>query len=352
MKKRVVFILGSTGSGKTALAVKLAKKYKGEIISADSRQVYRQLDIGTGKDGVQLPKSKVKSQKSKLKLKTDKLFQIKSNARYIDNIPQYLIDIVKPEEKFTLFDWLEGAKLKLDDIFSRGKVPIVVGGTGLYAKALAEGFSMSEKLKVKSEKLNPKLKNFTRAELDAMTITQLQTVIQKTKINSKNLDMQNPRRLIRAIEKAQEGIVTIKIKPDFESLILAIDLEREELYKRIDKRVDDRFRIGMLEEVAGLLKSGVSADWLKSLGLEYKIISQFIINGGSRLGPKGPLRGSNNNLAKAAAKNKFDEMVQELKWKSHAYARRQLTWLRKQKNVIWIKNFRQAEKLVDHFISR
>jgi len=337
MNKKVIFILGPTGSGKTALGVKLAKKFNGEIISADSRQVYKKLDIGTGKEGIS-QKSKIKSHNYNSKLKL-----IIQGARYIDGIPQYMIDVTKPEERFTLFDWLEEARLILEDIFSRVKVPIVVGGTGLYAKALSEGFELRKsKIQISNVKSNPKSK-FQREELDKMPLEQLQKIYHRLQTTDYKLDLRNPRRLIRTIEKAQEGTITTKEKPYFESLILAIDLDRKELYERIDKRVDDRFTTGMLEEVAGLLKSGISADWLRSLGLEYKIISQFIINGGSRLR-------SNNSLVEVAEKNKFDEMVQELKWKTHAYARRQLTWLRKQKNVIWIKNLRQAGKLVENFL--
>jgi tRNA dimethylallyltransferase len=147
-------------------------------------------------------------------------------------------------------------------------------------------------------------------------------------LTAENLDFNNPRRLIRAIEKIQEGTSATKNKPNFESLLLAIDIPREELYQRIDKRVDMRFeKQGMLEEVKNLISHGVDPNWLKSLGLEYKFITLHL-----------------------EGEYSFDQMAQELKWKTHAYARRQLVWLRKQAGLIWIKDKQEAADLVDKFL--
>lgn len=298
MKRKVIFILGPTGSGKTALAVELAKKFNGEIISADSRQIYTGLDIGTGKD-----------------------------LEEYGDINYHLIDVCLPEDKFTMFDWLKQAKIALEDIFNKNKLPIVVGGTGLYGKALAEGYTIKNP-KDRLTKTENNSSVFSREELDQMSLEKLQDLISKLKIDTKTLDLHNPRRLIRAIEKHQEGIITNKQKPRFESLLLAIDLPREELYERIDKRVDIRFaKQGMLEEVKNLIARGVNPVWLKSLGLEYKFITQYL---------EGEFG--------------FEEMAQELKWKTHGYARRQLTWLRKQSELIWIKDKKETIDLVDKFL--
>lgn len=310
----MVFILGPTGSGKTSLAVKLAKKFDGEIISADSRQVYKGLDIGSGKD-----------------------------LSEYDGVKYHLIDICIPEEKFTLFDWLEQAKTKIEEIFSAGKLPIVVGGTGLYAKALAEGFRISDSSKLRTKSSGVASQHYSRDILNKMTLEKLQKLIKKLKIDSEKLDIQNPRRLIRAIEKTQEGISTTKQKPNFESLILAIDLPREELYSRIDKRVDVRFaKQRMLEEVVGLLSSGVSHQWLESLGLEYRIISDYLTQNF-----QVPIsKFQSNHKSQVLNSKEFKEMAQELKWKTHGYARRQLTWLRKQQDLILIKSSSDAIKRI------
>lgn len=306
MNKKVVVISGPTASGKTALAVFLAKKFSGEIISADSRQVYRDLDLGTGKDLGEYGKVKY-----------------------------HLIDICDPGEKFTLFDWLKLARKKIDEISQKGKLPIVVGGTGLYVKALVEGYEIT---RIKNKEL--KIKKYSRRFLDNQSTQKLTEILKKLNPSAlEKIDLKNPRRLVRAIELAQEKSEINKTKPDLEFLQIAIDLPRDELYKRIDLRANRRFEQGMLEEVENLIKKGVSKKWLLSLGLEYKIIGQYALE----------LRIKNKELRS----NKtvlFDQMVQDLKWKSHAYARRQLTWLRHQPNITWVKKSTEAAKIAKNFL--
>ncbi len=295
--KKIIVIVGPTASGKTALGVEIAKKFNGEIISADSRQVYKGLDIGTGKD-----------------------------LKKYGDVKYYLIDTCNPGDKFTLFDWLELARKEIDEILSRGKIPVIVGGTGLYVKALVEGYQIGERLKVKSEKSK---KQYSREFLDKQSVEKLIKILKKIDpVSLKKIDQKNPRRLVRAIEIAQEDTRPVKIKPDFEVLQIGIDLTRAKLYEQIDMRVDQRFKEGMLEEVAGLIKNGIDKKWLLSLGLEYKIIGQYIIQ----------------------KSNSFEQMAQELKFKSHAYARRQLTWLRKQPDIKWVKNSKEAQKVVKGFL--
>lgn len=307
-ERKIIVIVGPTASGKTALGVEIAKKFNGEIISADSRQVYKGLDIGTGKD-----------------------------LKEYRDIKYHLIDICKPGDKFTLFDWLEQARKKIDDISSRQKIPVIVGGTGLYVKALVEGYQISEKSpvsaearaevgKVKSEKSK---KQYSRKFLDKQNTEKLIGILKKINPSAlKRIDQNNPRRLVRAIEIAQENIKPTKIRPDFEALQIGVNLPRKEIYEKIDKRVDGRFKEGMLGEVAGLIKSDIDKKWLLSLGLEYKIIGQHIIQ----------------------KSDNFEQIAQELKWKSHAYARRQLTWLRKQPDIKWVKNSKEAQKIVKAFL--
>jgi len=302
MSQKIIAILGPTASGKTALAVEIAKKFNGEIISADSRQVFRRLDLGTGKD-------------------LDEYGSVK----------YHLIDICDPAEKFTLFQWLTLARRAINDIHSREKLPIIVGGTNLYVRALVEGFEIKNP-KSKIENFNSKSKIYSRDNLNKLPSNKLGKILEKLNPEAlKTIDQKNPRRLIRAIEIAQEGSAVIKTKPDFEVLQIAIDIEREQLYANIDKRADTRFEQGMLEEVEGLIKSGVNTDWLQGLGLEYKIISSFA-------------------LGKDKTPEEFEKMKQELKWKSHQYAKRQLSWLRNLTKPIWVKDKNQALKLVKKFL--
>lgn len=307
--KKLIAVVGPTASGKTSLGVFLAKKFGGEIISADSRQVYKRLDIGTGKDLCEY-----------------------------NGVKYHLIDICEPEEKFTLFDYLKRARKIIDDIFSRGKLPVIVGGTGLYLQALIEGFSLQKfqnpnsKIQIKSKIQNPK---YQRKELDKMPLFELQKIVSdylpnKANKASKahNLDMNNPHRLIRAIEKAQEGVVPSKQKPDFEVLQIGINLLREELYQKIDQRVEEWFKDGIMEEIEGLINAGVDPKWLISLGLEYRIIGNYIIN----------------------KSNDFEGMKQELKYKIHQFAKRQLTWFRRFPEIKWIKNKKEAEILLKKYL--
>lgn len=285
--RKVIAIVGPTASGKTGVAIELARKFNGEIVSADSRQVYRGLDIGTAKD-----------------------------LKEYGDIKYHLIDIKNPGEKFTLFDYLPLARAAIEDIFSRGKLPIIVGGTGLYVQGLIEGFALS---RIKNYELRI---NHDRKQLSNLSPQELQDILEELDLKAyENLaDKQNPHRLIRAIEKAQSGEVVTKKKPNFKVLQLALDWPREELYERIDRRVDERFEEGMLEEVEGLLKSGVNPEWLLGLGLEYRIIGNYVL----------------------AHLSEFEEMKQELKYKSHQYAKRQLTWFRRFPEIAWVKNSNDA----------
>lgn len=293
-ERKIICIIGPTASGKTGWGVSVARKFNGEIISADSRQVYRGLDIGTGKD-----------------------LEDYSDVKY------HLIDICEPGVYFTVFDWLERAREVIEDIFTRGKTPIIVGGTGLYVQALIEGFE----LKFESQK--SKVKRYRREELESKSLEELQKIIFKLKIVNSKLDMNNPHRIIRAIEKVQSGEIANKKKPDFQALQIAIDLPRDVLYDRIDQRVEERFEQGMLEEVKSLIASGVDKKWLLGLGLEYRIIGRYVLGESSQ---------------------SFDKMKQELKYKIHAFARRQLTWFRRFPEIVWCNDLKSAEKEIKKFL--
>ena len=309
----------------------MAKKLNGEIISADSRQVYRKLDIGTSKEGV-TKELRIRNKELGIKSENLALKQIKQNARYIDKIPQYMIDVAGPGDKFTLFDWLDGAKLAIEDIFSRGKTPIVVGGTGLYVQSLVEGFEhQNQKPETRNQNKKIKIKKFSRQELDKKQLEELQNIYSKFEIRNSKLDLNNPRRLIRAIELAQEGINPTKNKPDFEVLQIGITLDRKDLYKKIDGLVDEWFERGFSEEVRNLLEEGVLPEWLNQIGLEYRIMSQYLLQ-------------ENQN------DEELNKMKQEMKFAIHHYARRQLTWFRRFEEIAWVENKEQALNLAKQFL--
>lgn len=319
MKNKVVFILGPTASGKTGVAVKVAKKLltqgiKSEIISADSRQVFKKLDVGSGKD-----------------------LKEYGETRY------NLIDICEPGDNFTLYDWLKLAREKLDKMFENKIVPIVVGGTGLYAKALAEGFVLEKQGNESSGK-------YSRDDLNQLSLVELENIIKKLGISSSRIDLKNPRRIIRAIENFQDGILISKKEPEFKKLIIALNRPRKELYDKIDKRVEERFaKEKMLEEVENLIDDGVDTSWLMSLGLEYRIITIYIL--AQRSGYK------KKNIEEVIQKYNYhcedfqtlESMKQMLKFKIHAYARRQIIWLNKQEGLIWTDK-ENALSLVENFL--
>lgn len=334
---KIICIVGPTASGKTKLAVELAKSAQGgpasgwngsEIISADSRQVYKGLDIGTGKD-----------------------------LNEYGKVKYHLIDICEPEKKFTLFDWLKLARKKIKELHQKNILPIIAGGTGLYVQALVEGFQLapanfkvqnSTFKSISNDKISKcKSNQYTRKALEKKSLQQLRKIYDRLLTTDNKLDLNNPHRLIRAIEKAQRGLEPTKSKPNFEILQIGITLPRAKLYEKIDRRVDERFaKEKMLEEVAGLLNRGVSIDWLTKLGLEYRIISTYLLDNFKFQSPN--FKSISNDKVKNMTE--YKQMAQELKNKSHAYARRQLTWFGRFPEIKWVKNSRETELLVRNFL--
>lgn len=296
-KKKAIFIVGPTSSGKTSLAADIAKKYNGEIISADSRQVYVGMDIGTGKEGTCHLKRSERSheilQPVSRGLQDDsnsRLQYIKRQARWIDGIPQYLIDIVKPGgEKYNLAKFLSDAKLILEDIWQRGKLPIVTGGTGLYISALLEGYSL------------PPINQSQAGETG-------------------------------------RGMWHKKIKLNFNPLVLALDMSRPKLYKKIDKRLRYRMELGLIGEVRGLIAGGVDPRWLIKIGLEYRYVTWYLLSkpslnlpltNGEKPGVANiPLDKGEPEGVKVMAIQSDQDLYDKLRFAIHAYARRQLTWIR------------------------
>jgi tRNA dimethylallyltransferase len=318
---KFIVIVGPTASGKSELAVKLAKKFNGEIISADSRQVYRGLDIGSGK--VPKDKSKIKNQKSRLQFKIQ-------NDYYYKGIKHHLLDVASPKKTFTVAQYQKLAKKALIDILKRGKIPIICGGTGFYIDALIYDY------KLPAVPPQPAL----RKKLEKLSTEDLFKKLKKLDPRrAKNIDRRNRRRLIRALEiilitkksipplaSLQES-ASLNEKRCFQVLKIGIKKSSEELKKLIKKRLLRRLKIGMIKEVKNLHKKGLSWKRLDDLGLEYRYISHY--------------------LRCLLTKKEMIDLIQK---ESEKYAKRQMTWFKRNKEIFWVKNYQEAENLTKDFL--
>ncbi len=301
-KDKIITIIGTTASGKTSLAVRLARKYKGEIVSADSRQVYRYLDIGSGKD---LPE--------------------------YGEIAHHLIDVAEPKEEYDLAKWLPAAKTAIRDIIGRGKIPIIAGGTGLYTQALLDGYKLS------SASNNDKL----REALELLPLAEVQEKLKKISpeifAELNNSEVNNKRRLIRRIEillSSEPKTPSLALEKPYDSLIIGLHWPKELLRARIMKRIIDRLENqAMIEEVAFLHNEyGLSWSRLESFGLEYRHIAQFLQGQTSRT-----------------------DMIKKLHEATCRFAKRQLTWYRRWEGqgakIHWLENFDEADLMLKNFLN-
>ncbi len=292
MPKKVISIVGPTGSGKTVWAKILATKFKGKVISVDSRQIYKSMDIGTGKD---------------------------------KSFPQGLIDIVKPDEKFSVAQYQQMANDLINQYLRIKALPILAGGTGLYLEAVLYGYIIPD-LKDQSLKLRKSLEKLSKEDL----FKKLKKTDPKSALK---IDPENKRRIIRALEvsilsKDPFSKKQKRKKPLFDCLIIGIKTDRDTLYSKVDARIDQMVKEGLVEEVRGLLKKYRSdLPALNSIG--YKEIIDYL---------KG--------------RQTLKEAVQKIKFNTHAYIRKQDTWFKRDKNIKWVKNINQAEKLIQKFLKK
>jgi len=323
----MITILGPTASGKTPVAVRLAAEIGGEIISADSRQVYRRMDIGTGKDleDYKLQTSNFKLQSSKLTVQTSN-FKLQSSKL---TVPYHLIDICEPGTKYNLFQYQQDFYDAYQDIQSRGAVPILCGGTGLYIEAVLKGYKLSPV--PQNPELRQQLEGRSLAELTQM-LTDLKT---KTGSNMHNkTDVDSCQRAIRAIEIETYNLehpTPRRELPPIDSVIIGINIDRELRREKITRRLKTRLENGMVEEVKALLDEGIPAEDLIYYGLEYKFVTEYIL---------GRLT--------------YDEMFTQLEIAIHQFAKRQMTWFRGMERrgftIHWIDATLTMEEKVDRIL--
>ena len=302
--QKVIVIAGPTASGKTSLGVELAKKIDGEVISADSMQIYKDMTIGTAKP----------------------------TPEETEGIPHYLIDFVSPDERYSVADFKKDAEEKIDEILAKGKVPIIVGGTGLYIDSLVLGIDYPE-IEYDEE--------YRKALMEkAETIDGLNSLYEEAlKVDPEAMEKISPsdkKRISRILEiyhatgktKTEQEIESRKNGPKYDYLVFAIDWDREKLYERINLRVDIMLDQGLVDEVKEVVaKYNKFPTAMQGLG--YKEVVEYL-----------------------DGKINYDEMVEKIKLETRHFAKRQLTWFRKNKDIIWIDGQKEKKENVDFILKK
>ena len=273
---KLIVIEGTNASGKSGLGVELAKRWNGEIVSADSRQVFRGFDLGSGK----------------------------ITPEEMRGVPHHLIDVCGPGDFFSMHDFQRLAYAAIDDILARGRVPFLVGGTGLYVASVAEGYVMSDRM--------PDLAY--RDELEKLTTPELYEMLLKA-VPDVQVDARNRNRVMRMLEKLHDGDDHQPgSAPRYNCLKLGVTWDRPTLKERIDERLERRMAQGMVDEVRGLLDRGASVEFMYKLGLEYRFITQYITG----------------EIETEA------EMCELLAAAIKRFAKRQMTWFRRDRQIHWL----------------
>lgn len=292
-KPPLIIILGPNASGKTSLSIKLARRFNGEVVSADSRQVYAGMDIGTGK----------------------------ASKREQRAVPHHLVDVAKPSCGFNVAHFKRLALRSIASIHRRGKLPFLVGGTGFWIQAAADNVDFPDI--TPNPALRRRLAKLPAAKLFAM----LNKLDPK---RARHIDRNNPYRLIRAIEivrATKRPVPPIRKKPLFRTLYLGITHPKKILHQRIDQRLATRFAQGMVAEVRRLRRNGISWKRLYDFGLEYRYISLYL-----------------------QGKLEKREMFEQLKTAIYHYAKRQMTWFKRDRRIHWVTSEAPATRLIKKFI--
>ncbi|MBR2699339.1 MAG: tRNA (adenosine(37)-N6)-dimethylallyltransferase MiaA [Clostridia bacterium] len=291
---KLIAVVGTNASGKSGLGVTLAERYGGEIVSADSRQVFRGLDLGSGK----------------------------ITPEETRGVPHHLIDVCEPGDFFSMHDFQRLAYEAIDGILSRGRLPFLVGGTGLYVASVTEGYVMSDA--APDLQYRDYLETFSTPALYDMLVKAVPDI---------DIERNNRNRVMRVLEKLHAGDDHVPHnRPRYDVLRLGVTWERETLKSRIDERLKRRLEQGMVEEVRGLMDRGVSTEFLYKLGLEYRFIAQYLTG-------KIP---------------RYEDMVEQLGNAIKKFAKRQMTWFKRDKDILWLDMtgdpVAQAVAAIDGFI--
>ena len=293
---KLIVIAGTNASGKSGLGVALAERYAGEVISADSRQVFRGLDLGSGK----------------------------ITPEETRGVPHHLIDVCDPGDFFSMHDFQRLAYAAIDGVLARGKRPFLVGGTGLYIASVTEGYVMSDA--APDLEYRDYLETFETPALYEMLVRAVPDI---------QIEKNNRNRVMRVLEKLHAGDDHVPHnEPRYDCLKLGVTWDREVLRARIDERLERRLKAGMIEEVRGLMDSGVSLEFLRKLGLEYRFIAQYLIG-------EIPDRA---------------DMLEQLGNAIKKFAKRQMTWFRRDPDILWLDMtgdpIVQASEAIDAFLER
>lgn len=305
-KLKLIVIVGPTASGKTVWGLNLAKKFSGEIISADSRQVYKKMDIGTAKEAGEWRRIGVR-----------KTF-------FIQDIPHHLIDFLDPGKQFTASDFRDMALKYIKLAIKNNQQPIVVGGTGLYISALVDNF------RIPKIPANKKL----RESLAKKSVDELYDLLLSIdSVSAQKIDKNNKRRVIRALEVSilsGEPFSKQQVKGEqlFDCLKIGIEVDRDVLYKRIDERVDKMFIDGLESEVKKLADTGYKWEMPSMSGIGYRQFKEYF-----------------------EGKILITHVIENIKKETRRYAKRQMTWFRRDKDIIWCKDYEDVEAAVDSFLA-
>ncbi len=293
LKPKIIVILGPTASGKSKLAVKIAKKVKGEIVSADSRQVYKGLDIGAEK----------------------------ITKKEMNGVKHYMLDIIKPRKIYTVVQYQKAAKKILKQIFKKRKIPLIAGGSGFYIDALIYDYKLPAIAPQKN--LRKRLEKKSAAEL----FKSLQSLDPK---RATNIDPHNKRRLVRALEivlKTGTPVPELKKQSPYRILKIGLRKSPNQLRQLIGSRLKKTLKKGLVKEVEKLNREGLSWKRLEELGLEYRLTSYY-------------LRGLIS----------YEQMAKQMQKEIYRYAKRQMTWFKKDKNIHWVKKQNRAYSLIKKFL--